>query len=126
MPPWARIARMKLQRLSTSLVAVTLVLGGGLACRYNAPGAGGSADDAKAFLTEANDTILRLSNEANQAGWTYNTFITPDTEAMSARANERFSTAVTTFAKRAAEFDDVELDAESRRQMTVLKNSLVL
>ena len=53
--------------------------------------------------------MLRLSNEANQAGWVQNTFITPDTEAMAARANEAFMTAVTDFAKAAASFDSVEL-----------------
>ena len=48
--------------------------------------------DVEAFLKEANETLLRLSNEANQAGWVQQTYITPDTEAMSARADQAFMT----------------------------------
>ena len=77
------------------------MLSAGAGCR-NAGSADGSEADARAFLTEANDTMLRLGNEANQAGWVQNTYITPDTEAMAARASEAFMTAVTDFAKRAA------------------------
>ena len=63
-------------------------------------GSGATNTDAATFLAEANATTLRLSNEANQAGWVQNTFITPDTEAMAARANEALITAVTRYAKR--------------------------
>ncbi len=101
------------------------MLSAGLACR-NAGSGDGSEADVKAFLTEANDTMLRLSNEANQAGWVQNTYITPDTEAMAARANEALMTAVTGFSKRAAEYDNVELPAMERRQLAVLKNGLTM
>jgi peptidyl-dipeptidase A len=85
-----------------------------------------SADDAQAFLREANDTTLRLSNEANQAGWVQNTYITVDTEAMAARANAAFMTAVTRFAKDATRFDNVDLPPAERRQLTLLKNALTM
>src|SRR5688572_29061709 len=85
-----------------------------------------TADEARAFLKEANDTMLRLSNEANQAGWVQNTFITVDTEAINARASEAFMTAVTNFAKRSTEFDAVEVSPGERRQLTVLKNLLTM
>jgi peptidyl-dipeptidase A len=108
--------------LRAALVVVALAAAG---CRTDvAPGR--SAEEARAFLKEANDTLLRLSNEANQAGWVQNTYITVDTEAMAARANEAFMTAATSFAKRSTEFDAVEVSPEERRQLTVLKNFLVL
>ncbi|MBM3821077.1 MAG: M2 family metallopeptidase [Acidimicrobiia bacterium] len=113
---------MKILRL---LVAVAVMASGSVACRWN-PGPSGSPDQARAFLTEANDTILRLYVEASQAGWVQNTYITPDTEAMAARANEAYTTAVTEFAKRAATFDDVEVSADQRRQLDLLKNSLTM
>ncbi|MBI4264500.1 MAG: M2 family metallopeptidase, partial [Acidobacteria bacterium] len=69
---------------------------------------------------------LRLSNEANQAGWVQNTYITSDTEAMAARANAAYATAVTDFAKRAAQFDAVELAPDERRQLNVLRTSLTM
>ena len=82
-----------------------------VACRSGSEPAStpSSPEGARAFLKEANETMLRLSNDANQAGWVQNTHITVDTEAMSARASEAFMTAVTSFAKRATEFDNVEL-----------------
>jgi peptidyl-dipeptidase A len=85
-----------------------------------------TADEARAFLKEANETMLRLSNEANQAGWVQNTFITVDTEAINARASEAFMTAVTNFAKRSTEFDAVDVSPDERRQLTVLKNLLTM
>ena len=54
------------------------------------------------------------------------TFITPDTEAINARASEAYMTAATGFAKRATQFDGVELPPDERRQLTVLKNFLTM
>jgi peptidyl-dipeptidase A len=112
--------------MSTSrlLVAFALAALGVLGCRGST--AAPSPEDARAFLAEANDTILRLSNEANQAGWVQNTYITADTEAMAARANAAFMTAVTRFAKQATRYDGVELPAHERRQLTLLKNALTM
>ena len=110
-------------RLSIHLAAVTLCLLALGACRAAAPPAG---SDLKSFLEKADATLLRLSNEANQAGFTQATFITPDTEAMSARANEAYASAVTDFAKRAATFNAESATPEQRRQLTVLKNSITM
>ena len=82
--------------------------------------------DARAFLTEANDTLLRLGIEASQAGWVQNTYITPDTEAISARASEAYMTAATNYSKRAPQYDGLELPDAERRQFTVLKNVLTM
>ncbi len=85
-----------------------------------------TAEDATTFLAEANDTILRLGVQAGQAGWVYSTYITPDTEAINARATQAFLDAITKLAKEAARFNDVELPAEQRRQLDLLKHSLEL
>src|SRR5687768_4581582 len=118
-------------RLTTSFLLASLLALGAAACRnVVAPGtndgAAGTNTDAQSFLKEANDTMLRLSNEANQAGWVQNTYITPDSEAMAARANTAYMTAVTDYAKRAAGFDTAAVPAESARQLTVLKNALTM
>jgi peptidyl-dipeptidase A len=97
---------------------------GATACR--GPSAPAGNEDAATFLKNANETMLRLGNEAQQAGWVQQTFITPDTEAIAARANEAYMTAITDFAKQATRYDDVQLSPEDRRQMTVLKNSLTM
>lgn len=112
---------MTARLLALTIIAAFIAIG----CRGAGTGTP-SADEARTFLREANDTILRLSNEANQAGWVQNTFITVDTEAMAARANAAFMTAVTRFAKEATRYDHVELPAEERRQLTLLKNALTM
>jgi peptidyl-dipeptidase A len=117
-------------RQTMPLLLVVLLAMGAVQCGRVGPGTNGNADsgnvDAPTFLAEANATMLRLSNEANQAGWVQNTFITPDTEAMAARANEALITAVSGYAKRAAGYDDVEGPPEVRRQLNVLKNALTM
>jgi peptidyl-dipeptidase A len=94
------------------------------ACQRSNPAP--SAEEARRFLAETNGTMLRLGNEASEAGWVQNTYITPDTEAIAARANAAYMTAVTRFAKEAVRFDDVELPEPERRQLTVLKNALTM
>ena len=44
--------------------------------------------DAKTFLDTVNDTTLRLGIQQAQAGWVQQTYITDDTEAIAARANQ--------------------------------------
>jgi peptidyl-dipeptidase A len=94
------------------------------ACQRSNPAP--SAEEARRFLAETNGTMLRLGNEASEAGWVQNTYITPDTEAIAARANAAYMTAVTRFAKEAVRFDGVELPVPERRQLTVLKNALTM
>ncbi len=110
-------------RLSLAVTAIAAL--GTFGCQRNAIDVP-SVDAARAFLSEANSTMLRLGNEANEAGWVQNTYITPDTEAMAARANATYMTAVTRFAKEAVRYDQVELPASERRQLTLLKNALTM
>ena len=63
-------------------------------------------------------------NASNRAGWTENTYITVDTEQMSAEANAALVSASTRYAKEARRFDAVTLPPAERRQLDVLKNSL--
>ena len=58
-----------------------------------------TAADAKKFLDDANETMKRLYIAQNQAGWIAQTFITDDTEAISARVNLEVTGAVARFAK---------------------------
>ena len=85
-----------------------------------------TAADADAFLTRVNQTMLELGREAGQAGWVYSTFITDDTEALNARANQKYIEAVASYAKEAAKFNDVTVSPDARRQLDLLKLALVL
>ena len=85
-----------------------------------------TADEARTLLRNVNETMLRLGIESSQAGWVYSTYITPDTEALTARATQNYIDAIARFAKDAARFDAVTLSADERRQLDVLKLSLEL
>jgi peptidyl-dipeptidase A len=117
------IGRMPALRLLIVAAAV-MSIGTVAACRNTPPTQ--PEKDASAFLAAANDTLLGLGVEWNQAGWVQNTYITPDTEALSARASEAYMTAATNFSKQATQYDDAEVSALERRQLTVLKNALTM
>src|SRR3954452_24767349 len=68
-----------------------------------APGAA----EAKAFLDNANATTLVLGTQQGQAGWVQQTFITDDTEAIAARANQAANEAGAKVAKQSVGFDNV-------------------
>ena len=85
-----------------------------------------TAADAKKFLEEVDATFTRLSLEANRAGWVAQNFITTDTEALDARATQAFADASSRFAKDAVRFDTVDVPADQRRQLNLLKVSLTI
>src|SRR4029077_16483051 len=85
-----------------------------------------TAADAKRFLDTVNDTSLRLGIQQAEAGWVQQTFITDDTEAIAARANQAANEAGSKFAKESTKYDHVEVPADQRRQLNLLKVSLVL
>src|SRR5262245_30224272 len=92
----------------------------------SSPAAGASPADATAFLDTVNASLLRLGVAQSQAGWVQQNFITEDTEAISARANQEYADAIAKYAKDAVRFDKVEVPADQRRQLNLLKVSLVL
>ena len=85
-----------------------------------------TADDANKFIDRANQTLLKLGTEASQADWVANTYITDDTQALTAKASQVYIDAVAKYAKEAVKFDKLELPADIRRQLTLLKVSLVM
>ena len=107
--------------------SVAAVLAAGIGCAGGGSStAAPSAADAKAFLTTVNDTVKKLGIEGAQAGWVAQNFITPDTEALDARATQANADAIARFAKESTKFDKVQVSADERRQLDVLKVSLVL
>jgi peptidyl-dipeptidase A len=120
------IALMTAQRLTAAAAVLLLIVSFG--CRNTGTVAtpAGDTKTVTQFLAEANDTLLKLGNAANEAGWVQDNFITVDTQAISARANEAYVNAVTDYAKRAARFPANAGTPEERRQLTVLKNTLTM
>src|SRR5262245_55504262 len=71
-----------------------------------------ATSDAKKFVDDLNQTMLRLVNESNQASWVAENFITDDTEAITARANKAYIDAIARFAKEAVKFDKTDVPAD--------------
>src|SRR5437763_8296140 len=85
-----------------------------------------AAGDAKKFLDAVNETTLKLGTESNQAGWVSENFITDDTSALNARSSQRAIDAAVRYAKDAVKFDHVTVDPTLRRELDLLKVSLVM
>ena len=83
-------------------------------------------EEAKKFIDNVNTTALRLGMENSQAAWVQATYITDDTQAISARANQVYIDTMAKFAKDAGKFDKVEVPADVRRQLNLLKLSLTM
>ncbi|HMF99488.1 MAG TPA: M2 family metallopeptidase [Vicinamibacterales bacterium] len=113
---------MKLVTCAALILASACAIG----CSKSASSASVTAADARQFLVAANDTTLKLGIEANRAGWVQQTYITDDTEALSAHASQLANEAGARFAKEATKYDAVNVPAEDRRQLMLLKTSLVL
>ena len=90
------------------------------------PQAPADTSDPATFLEDANDSLLRLVIESQQAGWVAQAYITSDTEALDARATAALATAQTGLAKRAATLPTASLSPDQLRQVTVLKNTLTM
>lgn len=80
-----------------------------------------TADEAKAFLDDAEARLLDLSVKQSRASWVEENFITVDTEALAADAGEKLNTLSVELAKQAARFDGVKLPLVMARKMKLLK-----
>lgn len=81
--------------------------------------------DAKAFLERAQSDLEKLAHPQAQAEWAYQTYIIQDTAAVSAYLSEKHTSKETEYAKQAAEFNDVNVDADTRRKLDLLRNGLI-
>ena len=80
--------------------------------------------EAQAFMKKAEDQLEDLSVRASRASWVQENFITDDTEAMSAQANEKLTAVVTQLALDARRFDGMKLPPDLARKFLLLKLSL--
>src|SRR5438105_9995867 len=115
--------------MKTHLLIALVLIAGASACTARSSGnTDGTAKgaDPKKFIDEVNESLLKLNIEGSQAGWVSETYITDDTSALNARANQRFIDAMARFAKDSVKFDKVETTPELRRELNLLKVSLVM
>jgi peptidyl-dipeptidase A len=80
-----------------------------------------TADEAKAFLADAETQLFDLGVKASRAQWVQENFITEDTQHIAADAAEKLNTLSASLAKKAKRFDNLALPPEMARKMTLLK-----
>lgn len=85
-----------------------------------------TAQDAENFLVETEKELVKLNLEGSRAAWINANFITEDTSALAAEADQRSTEAGVRFAMEAAKFDNVDVNADQRRKLNTLKQSLVM
>ena len=86
----------------------------------------GSKEEAEKFINDAEKRLLDLNIKAGRADWVKSTFITDDTEALAAEANENLIAATTELAEQARKYENLELSPEIKRKFKLLKLSLTL
>src|SRR5581483_10380276 len=80
--------------------------------------------DAEAFMKKAEAQLAELSVKVNQANWVHDNFITDDTEALAADANDEITAVTTDLVEQAKRFDGLKLPPELARKFLLLKLSL--
>lgn len=85
-----------------------------------------TAADAKLFVQEAQKELSQLQLPAAKAEWAYQTYIIDDTAAVAAYLSEKLTARASALAKESAKFNDIEVDQDTRRMLTLMRNSLVM
>ena len=80
--------------------------------------------DAEKFMNDTEAQLLDLSIKAGRAAWVQSNFITDDTEALAADANERYIEATTKIARDIKGYDGVKLPPMLARKFLLLKLQL--
>ena len=82
--------------------------------------------DARAWLDKAEKRLFDLSNASGRASWVAATYITDDTEALSAEANQRLIAATVELVKESKKFDGIPLPEDMTRKIHLLRVGLTL
>ena len=86
----------------------------------------GTPAEAEKFVADAEKRLFDLNIKYSRADWVKSTFITDDTEAMSADANKDVIAATTELADQSRRFDGLDLPYDVARKLKLLKLSLTL
>ncbi|MGI0130860.1 MAG: M2 family metallopeptidase [Thermoplasmata archaeon] len=87
---------------------------------------GGISSGVGAFLHRAESRLLDLSVDAQQADWVYATYITPDSEAVAAKAYSRLIDSTVTLAKESTIYPADRSSPEEARKIKLLRLALPL
>src|SRR5215813_6927585 len=85
-----------------------------------------TATEADKFIADTEARLFDLSVRFNRADWVKSTFITDDTESLSADANKELIAVTTEAAEAAHRFDGQQLSYDTARKLKLLRLSLTL
>ncbi len=114
---------------SVSKLALVAVLATGLAaCNDKSveTKAAPTAEDAAAFMADAEKQLFEAGTSLERKAWVQANFVTVDTSAIVAEADEEYTLLGVKLANQTKRFENVELPAELRRKMNILKGALTL
>ena len=80
--------------------------------------------DAEEFMKQAEARLNDLTVKAGRASWVQENFITDDTEAIAADANDQLTAATTELVEQAKRFDGLDLPPDLARKFKLLRLSL--
>jgi len=105
------------------VAAISLAMLELTACQKPAgTGATAKAETADEFITRVNREMLEVGKELNAAQWVQQTYITDDTEMLSAKANERYLEYFSGAVEEAKRFDPKQIsNPDTARAMELLK-----
>ena len=81
--------------------------------------------EARDFMNQAEARLAELSIKVNQANWVHENFITNDTQALAADANDENTALTSELIEQARRFDGLQMPADLARKFLLLKLSLV-
>ncbi|HYP01731.1 MAG TPA: M2 family metallopeptidase [Pyrinomonadaceae bacterium] len=82
--------------------------------------------EAQQFVAHAEQRLTELNLKVARASWIQENFITDDTEALAADANNELTAAVTQLAEQATRFDKLKLPYDTTRKLRLLKLALTV
>ncbi|RMA78734.1 M2 family metallopeptidase [Umboniibacter marinipuniceus] len=103
--------------------AVTTALSG---CSKSQEEAPKTAEDAQAYVLDAEQRIEDLYEYTAKASWVAQTYITEDTQYLESLANEQFKVLGIELANGAAQFNGMDLPEDTQRKLNLLRLGLTL
>jgi len=117
----------RLRSLLPSMLALAgLIFGASTAPAQNPPAAKPTVAEAVAFIDSAEKELGAMSVDVNRASWVEETYITDDTVALLAEAEDRQIARQTELIGEARRFDGLTLPPDAARKLLLLKLSIGL
>lgn len=85
-----------------------------------------TVSDAEQFLQQVESTLIKDAEYAARIAWVQANFITEDTVWLGAKSIEKMGALQVKFANKAKQFDALELPADMRRRMNIIKGGMTL